>query len=225
MGLDRARLREIAADVFTTLKRRPRLTFLASCLAVLLVSAWGTQRFADRLLSSLPESTAPDSPTPMTEEEIQRQIVEAQRINDELRAHRQAPAYAVQPLEPGIAGEPVPMPDGAPPLPPLAEAAPRNGAGEPDPNAYIATDEAAEPIYTVRGTYPDIARQAGVEGTVVVQALVGTDGRVRDTRIVRSIPMLNGAAVEAVRQWRFKPAATGAGPVATWVSVPITFRK
>jgi len=77
----------------------------------------------------------------------------------------------------------------------------------------------------VRGNYPDIARQAGVEGTVVVQALVGTDGNVRDTRIVRSIPMLNGAALEAVRQWRFKPAATGGKPVATWVSVPISFRK
>ena len=51
MGLDKARLKEIADDVFTTLKRRPRLTFLAACLLVLLISAWGTQRFADRLLS------------------------------------------------------------------------------------------------------------------------------------------------------------------------------
>ena len=224
MGLDRARLKEIADDVFTTLKRRPRLTFLAACLLVLIVSAWGTQRFADRLLSQLPASTTPDSPTPMTEEEIQRQIAEAQRINDELRAHRQAPAYAMQRLEDSLStSAPGPMPDGTPPLPPAAEAATRNG--EPDPNAYVATDEAAEPVYTVRADYPDIARQAGVEGTVVVQALVGTDGRVRDTRIVRSIPMLNGAAIEAVKQWRFKPAATSGKPVAAWVSVPIPFRR
>ena len=224
MGLDRARLKEIADDVWTTLKRRPRLTFLGSCLLVLVVSAWGTQRFADRLLSSLPASSTLDSPTPMTEEEIQRQIVEAQRINDELRAHRQAPAYAMEHLESAGTGDAAVMPDGAPPQPSAAVAAPRNAA-QPDPNAYVATDEAAEPIYTVRGTYPDIARQAGVEGTVVVQALVGTDGHVRDTRIVRSIPLLNGAALEAVRQWRFKPAATGGKPVATWVSVPISFRK
>ena len=221
MGLDRARLKEIADDVWSTLKRRPRLTFLGSCLLVLVISAWGTQRFADRLLSSLPASSAPDSPTPMSEEEIQRQIAEAQRINDELRAHRQAPAYAMERLDVTEPGEAVILPDGAPPA---AVAAPRN-VGQPDPNAYVATDEAAEPIYTVRGTYPDIARQAGVEGTVVVQALVGTDGHVRDMRIVRSIPMLNGAALEAVKQWRFKPAATGGKPVAAWVSVPISFRK
>ena len=224
MGLDRARLKEIADDVWTTLKRRPRLTFLGSCLLVLVISAWATQRFADRLLSSLPASSTLDAPTPMTEEEIQRQIVEAQRINDELRAHRQAPAYAMEHLdstEPGAAGI---LPDGAPPQPSAAVAAPRNPS-QPDPNAYVATDEAAEPIYTVRGNYPDIARQAGVEGTVVVQALVGVDGHVRDTRIVRSIPMLNGAALEAVKQWRFKPAATGGKPVAAWVSVPISFRK
>ena len=224
MGLDKARLKEIADDVYTTLKRRPRLTFLASCLLVLLISAWGTQRFADRLLSSLPSSTTLDAPTPMTEEEIQRQIAEAQRINDELRANRQAPAYAMQRLDDSMrTAEPGAMPDGAPPLPPAADPSVRGGA--PDPNAYVATDQAAEPIYTVRPEWPELARQAGVEGTVVVQALVGTDGHVRDTRIVRSIPMLNGAAVEAVKQWRFKPAATGGRPVATWVSVPIPFRR
>jgi protein TonB len=224
MGLDKSRLKEIADDVFATLKRRPRLTFLGSCLLVLLISAWGTQRFADRLLSSLPASSTLDSPTPMTEEEIQRQIAEAQRINDELRAHRQAPAYAMQRLDDSLhTAQPGTMPDGAPPLPPAAEAATRNG--EPDPNAYTATDEAAEPVYTVRAEYPEIAKQSGVEGTVVVQALVGVDGHVRDTRIVRSIPMLNGAAQEAVKQWRFKPATTGGRPVAAWVSIPIPFRR
>jgi protein TonB len=222
VGLDR--LKEIADDAWTTLMRRPRLAFLGGCLVVLLASAWGTQRFADRLLSSLPSSTMLDEPKPMTEEEIQRQIDEARRINDELRAHRQAPAYALQRVE-GMPDDAStsPMPDGAPPLPPNAQATP-HGSG-PDPNSYVATDERAEPIYTVKGEYPDIARQAGAEGTVVVQALVGVDGRVRDTRIVRSIPMLNGAAQDAVRQWRFKPAATGGAPVATWVSVPISFRR
>jgi TonB family protein len=224
VGLDRARLKEIADDAWSTLRRRPRFTFLAGCLAVLLVSAWGTQRFADGLLSSLPSSTMLDAPKPMTEEEIRRQIEEARRINDELRAHRQAPAYSMQQSVEGLPDDPniLPMPDGAPPPPDAV--GPGRGNG-PDPNAYVATDERAEPIYTVKGEYPDIARQAGVEGTVVVQALVGLDGRVRDTRIVRSIPMLNGAAQEAVRQWRFKPAATGGGPVATWVSIPISFRR
>ena len=223
MGLDRARLREIAADAWTTLRRRPRFTFLAGCLLVLLASAWGTQRFADRLLSSLPETNRLDQPKPLSEAEIQRQIEEAQRINDELRAHRITSAYSEQ-REGEVVDEGAGMmPDGTLPSPSIAQAAPRGGV--PDPNTYVATDESAEPIYTVKGSYPDIAREAGVEGTVVVQALVGVDGRVRETRVVRSIPMLNGAAQDAVRQWRFKPALTGGAPVATWVSIPITFRK
>lgn len=224
MGLDRARLFEIASDTWAALRRRPRVAFLGACLAVLLVAWWGTQRFADRLLSSLPDSTAPVPPTPLTEVELQRQIDEARRINDELRAQRETQAYGVQ--HAGVLlGDSLGMPDGAPPRPNAESGASGTARSAPDPNAFVATDDPAEPIYTVKAGYPDLARQAGVEGTVVVQALVGTDGRVRETRVVKSIPMLNGAAQEAVRQWRFKPAATSGAPVATWVSVPMAFRK
>ena len=224
MGLDRARLSEIAGDTLSTLRRRPRLVFLGACLAVLLVSWWGTQRFADRLLSSLPESNPVVQPTPLTEVELQRQIDEAKRINDELRSHRELPAYAMQRAG-GMIDESPEMPDGAPPRPPSALAGPGRADGAPDPNAFVAVDDPAEPIYTVKAPYPELARQAGVEGTVVVQALVGTDGRVRETRVVKSIPMLNGAAQEAVRQWRFRPAAEAGAPVATWVSIPMAFRR
>jgi protein TonB len=224
MGLDRARLLEIAGDAWTSLRRRPRLAFLGACLGVLVVSWWGTQRFADRLLLSLPESSVPSSPAPLSEAEIQRQIDEARRINDQLRAHRETQAYEQQ--RAGVLlGDSVRMPDGAPPRPTGPSRPATLAGGAPDPNTFVATDEPAEPIYTVKAPYPDLARQAGVEGTVVVQALVGADGRVRDTRIVRSIPMLNGAAQDAVRQWRFKPAASGGVSVATWVSVPMAFRR
>jgi len=224
MGLDRTRIEEIAGDAWAALRRRPRLVFLGSCLAVLLASWWGTERFADRLLSSLPESNVITPPTPLTEVEIQRQIDEAKRINDQLRAHREVQAYSMQ----GVSGslrDSLAMPDGAPPRPASAKAPAGPPRGAPDPSAFVAVDDPAEPIYTVKAPYPDIARQAGVEGTVVVQALVGTDGRVRDTRILRSIPMLNGAAQDAVRQWRFKPASAGGAPVATWISVPMVFRR
>ena len=224
MGLDRERIEEIAGDAWTALKRRPRLVFLGSCLVVLLASWWGTQRFADRLLSSLPASNAITPPTPLSEVELQRQIDEAKRINDELRAHREVQAYSMQGVS-GALRDSLAMPDGAPPRPASALAPPGRANGAPDPNSFVAVDDPAEPIYTVKAPYPDLARQAGVEGTVVVQALVGADGRVRDTRVLRSIPLLNGAALEAVRQWRFKPAVAGGAPVATWVSVPMAFRK
>ena len=56
-----------------------------------------------------------------------------------------------------------------------------------------------------------------------VQALVGKDGRVKDTRVVKSIPMLDTPAVMAVKQWVFKPALSNNKPVAVWVAVPVKF--
>ena len=86
-------------------------------------------------------------------------------------------------------------------------------------------DAPAEPVYTVAPEYPDLARQAGAAGTVVVQALIGRDGRVADTRVLKSIPLLDAAAEAAVRRWRFKPAQSGGAPIETWVSVPVMFRR
>ena len=58
---------------------------------------------------------------------------------------------------------------------------------------------------------------------MLVQALVGKDGKVKDTQVVKSIPMLDDAAVKAVRQWVFKPALSNNKPVAVWVAVPVRF--
>lgn len=88
---------------------------------------------------------------------------------------------------------------------------------------YVYVEELPEAITKVPPAYPDIAREAGVDGTVLVQALVGKDGRVRDTRVVKSIPMLDQAAVAAVKQWVFKPALSNNKPVAVWVAVPVRF--
>ena len=71
--------------------------------------------------------------------------------------------------------------------------------------------------------YPPDARRKGIEGTVMVQALVGRDGAVHDTRIVKSIPGLDKAAVAAVKQWTFKPALSKGKPMAVWVAVPVQF--
>ena len=62
-----------------------------------------------------------------------------------------------------------------------------------------------------------------MEGTVVVQALVGREGTVLDTKVVKSVPVLDQAAVEAVRGWTFKPAMAKGQPVQVWVAVPVKF--
>ena len=88
---------------------------------------------------------------------------------------------------------------------------------------YVYVEELPEAVTRITPNYPDMAREAGVDGTVMVQALVGKDGKVKDVRVVKSIPMLDESAKAAVRQWVFKPALSNNKPVAVWVGVPVKF--
>lgn len=94
----------------------------------------------------------------------------------------------------------------------------------PQLGQYVYVEELPEPITKVNPEYPDIARDAGVEGTVQVQALVGKDGRVMKTQVTKGVPMLNDAAEAAVKRWVFKPALSNNKPVVVWVAVPIAFK-
>ena len=89
---------------------------------------------------------------------------------------------------------------------------------------YVYVEELPEVITRVQPEYPDIARQSNMEGTVVVQALVGKDGRVKDTKVVKSVPVLDDAAVSAIKRYVFKPALSNNKPVAVWVAVPVKFQ-
>ena len=80
-----------------------------------------------------------------------------------------------------------------------------------------------EPILKRPPAYPDSARNAHVQGTVVVEAVVDEGGRVVETRILKSIPLLDGAAEAAVRQWLFKPAMKDGRPVTGRVAIPVKF--
>jgi len=88
---------------------------------------------------------------------------------------------------------------------------------------FVYVQELPEAIFKAPPMYPADARQARVEGQVMVQALVGKDGRVADARVVKSIPLLDAEALRCVRLWTFKPAQTNGQPVAVWVAIPIKF--
>jgi len=62
-----------------------------------------------------------------------------------------------------------------------------------------------------------------MEGTVMVRALVGKDGKVQKAFVTESLPMLDDAAVASVRGAIFKPALQQHKPVAVWVQVPMRF--
>lgn len=72
----------------------------------------------------------------------------------------------------------------------------------------------------VKPVYPETAASAGVQGIVVVEATIGSDGKVQSASVVKSIPLLDEAALDAVRQWEFTPT------VINGVRVPVkmTFR-
>src|SRR5262245_13145540 len=67
------------------------------------------------------------------------------------------------------------------------------------------TEPIPEATTKVPPIYPDSVRRAGTRGLVVVQALVGKDGRVKETKVVRKVDGLDGAALAAVKQWVFRP--------------------
>src|SRR6187397_513444 len=60
-------------------------------------------------------------------------------------------------------------------------------------------------IEYVEPVYPPLAQQAKIQGTVVIEATIGPDGRVTDVRVLRPSPILDTAAIEAVRRWRYTP--------------------
>lgn len=74
--------------------------------------------------------------------------------------------------------------------------------------------------------YPPRAIELDLTGTVIVRALLDPEGDPRETRVHRSSgsPMLDGAALAAVRNWAFEPASRDGQRIAAWVEVPVHFR-
>jgi protein TonB len=94
------------------------------------------------------------------------------------------------------------------------------------PGEVALVDRLPEPIRAPQPAYPDLARQAHVEGLVIVHALVGKDGRVKEVQLHprTHVPMLDQAALDAARRWSFRPALQSGHPVSVWVAVPFRFR-
>jgi TonB family protein len=75
----------------------------------------------------------------------------------------------------------------------------------------------------VQPTYPPEALAQGVRGIVILDIVVGAQGKVESTGVVRSVPGLDEAAIAAARQWEYEPTRVGGKPVRVRITVPITF--
>jgi protein TonB len=75
----------------------------------------------------------------------------------------------------------------------------------------------------VNPVYPPIAQSARVQGIVIIEATIGQNGRVTEARVLRSIPLLDQAALDAVRQWEYSPTLLNGVPVAVIMTVTVNF--
>ena len=91
---------------------------------------------------------------------------------------------------------------------------------------FIPYDDPPVPKTPIRPEYPEIAQEAGIEGTVYVQAFIDKKGRVKEVSIVKGIPNtgLNEAAMDAIRKTRFRPAKQRERAVGVYISIPVHFK-
>ncbi|MGC2108028.1 MAG: energy transducer TonB [Candidatus Korobacteraceae bacterium] len=78
-------------------------------------------------------------------------------------------------------------------------------------------------IRQVKPEYPSLARQARVQGTVILQATIGKDGSIENLRVISGHPMLAPAAIDAVKQWRYKPYYLNGEPVEVETYINVNF--
>jgi periplasmic protein TonB len=79
-------------------------------------------------------------------------------------------------------------------------------------------------IYRVEPKYPPIAQQAHIQGIVILTAVIDKDGIIQRLQLVSGHPMLATAAIDAVKQWRYKPYLLNGQPVEAETTVAVTFR-
>jgi len=78
-------------------------------------------------------------------------------------------------------------------------------------------------IHKVLPQYPPLARQARIQGVVVLEALIGKDGGIQNLHVVSGHPMLTNAALDAVKQWRYKPYYLNGEPVEVETTINVNF--
>jgi protein TonB len=169
----------------------------------------------------LPPAPPPPVPRPATEPARPAVNPNAAPIEapSEILPERPVPAAlfdvpaAVTGVVPG--GTPFETVVGDAPPPPPAPQKPVPVGGNIRPPAKVRD---AAPVY------PAIAQAARVEGTVIIEATIDTDGRVQSTRVLRSIPLLDAAALAAVSQWAYTPTLLNGTPVPVVMTVTVTFR-
>jgi protein TonB len=132
-------------------------------------------------------------------------------------------------IRPGSSSVRVDLQPGTP-----SQSAPDEGVAPDTETASNVTNNAAERVqmsidtsdvvaHPVNPSYPLLARQMKVQGSVILQALIGKDGVIQNLRVVSGPHILASAAQDAVRQWHFKPHLEGSEAVETQAKITVNF--
>jgi len=78
-------------------------------------------------------------------------------------------------------------------------------------------------IHRVQPEYPQLARQARIQGTVVLRAVISREGRIENLQVLSGHPLLVPAALDAVRQWRYRPYSLNDQPVEVETQITVNF--
>lgn len=233
--------------------RRPyafAFSFLFQCLGLALLAAVSivvapslpTAVWTDVLLTPPPPRSAPPPAAEVVRSRAPArftELVQPTAIPDRVRIIVDDPSDFAEAALPGIpdlglgpgagggTGLPigVPGPSGPvapPPPPPVEKPAPQPAA----PVAVPSLMQEAKLIHRVQPVYPRIAVQTRTEGTVKLQAVIASDGTIERLEATSGHPLLVRAALEAVKQWRYRPTILNgqAVPVATQIDVRFRLR-
>jgi TonB family protein len=93
------------------------------------------------------------------------------------------------------------------------------------PTDFTAVDVQPVPLTQVEATYPPLAREKKLEGTVWIKCFIRTTGRVGNIEVMKSdAGILDSAAINAASRWTFKPAEVNGKPVEAWAAIPFRFK-
>jgi protein TonB len=110
--------------------------------------------------------------------------------------------------------------------PVFAGSPPQGGKGDAPQTVRVGGDvKPPLKVKDVKAVYPAIAVQNHIQGVVIIDATIGTDGKVKETKVIRAPPLqdLTDSAVAAVRAWEFKPTIIDGHPVQVIMTIPINF--
>ncbi len=96
----------------------------------------------------------------------------------------------------------------------------------PDGPIYVTGDvQKPEKVSSPAPQYTEIARKARIQGVVILQSIIDEQGNVTEVSILKGLPMgLSESAMDAVRQWKFKPATLNGKPVAVYFNLTVNFQ-